>query len=254
VERVAKALMALGLGYWIYVVMPHRGFTRWGWLVIAAGAAGIVAVFSRRLIYWHSEWQNTMREVLADRRPDRGEARANARAALGEGLGAWNLTLADSPVPDAATYAGRTLAELGIPARFGCTVVEVDRNGHAVAGLGPETAVFPGDRLLLLGEPAQVAVAREFLNQEMPPAQNPEAFENAILDHCRVAGPRIGQTLAELQVARRTAVRIVGIQRGDRRIINPTGSERLEEGDALLLLGTLAQIRRFRQWLADSSA
>jgi CPA2 family monovalent cation:H+ antiporter-2 len=234
--------------------MPHGGFTRWGWLLIAIGAAVIVAVFSRRLIYWHSEWQNTMREVLADRRPDRGEVRANARAALGKGLGAWPLTLADSLVPDAAAYAGRTLAELAIPARFGCTVVEVDRNGHAVAGIGPETAVFPGDRLLLLGEPSQVAVAREFLNQEMPPARNPEASESTILDHCQVAGPRAGHTLAELQVARRTGVRIVGIQRGDRRIINPTGNERLEEGDALLLLGTLAQVRRFREWLAGASA
>jgi CPA2 family monovalent cation:H+ antiporter-2 len=133
-------------------------------------------------------------------------------------------------------------------------VVEVDRNGHPLGGLGPETAVFPGDKLLLLGEPAQIATAREFLHHEVGPVPHPEAFETAILDHCRVAGPRAGHTLAELQVARRTGVRVVGIQRGGRRIINPAGSERLEDGDALLLLGTLANLRRFRQWLAGSSA
>jgi CPA2 family monovalent cation:H+ antiporter-2 len=254
VERVVRALLALGLGYWIYVVMPHGSFTRWGWLVIAAGAAAIVTVFSRRLIYWHSEFQSTVRAVLADRPPDRGEARAQARAALGESLGAWHLALADSTVPDDAAYAGRTLAQLAIPARFGCTVVELDRNGHPLTGLGPETAVFAGDELLLLGEPAQIAVAREFLNQEVVPAANPEAPETAILDHCRVTGPRSGHTLAELQVAGRTGVRIVGIQRGDQRIINPAGSQRLEEGDALLLLGTLANLRRFRQWLAGPPA
>ncbi len=251
-ERAGKALLALGLGYWIYLLLPRGDLTRWGWLLIAGGAAVIVAVFSRRLIYWHSEWQNSVREVLADNRGDRGAARAQARAVLGEGLGAWNLTLTDSTVPEAAAYAGCTLAELAIPGRFGCAVVEIDRNGHAVAGLGPETAVFPGDKVLLLGEPAQVGVAREFLNQEMRPDQNPEAVESAVLDQCQVEGPRAGHTLAELQVARRTGVRIVGIRRGDRRIINPAGSERLEAGDALLLLGTLARIHEFRQWLAGS--
>ena len=253
VERVSRALLALALGYWIYVVMPHGAFTRWGWLIIAAGAAAIVAVFSRRLIYWHSEWQSTLRAVFVDRPPDRGEARAQARAALGEGLGAWNLALADSTVPDAAAYAGRTLADLAIPGRFGCTVVEIDRNGQPLSGLGPDTAVFAGDKLLLLGEPAQIAVARDFLNQETVAARPPDAAEGAILEHCRVTGPRAGHTLTELQVARRTGVRIVGIQRGDQRIINPAGSQRLEDGDALLLLGTLANLRRFRQWLAGAA-
>jgi len=47
-----------------------------------------------------------------------------------------------------------------------------------------------------------------------------------------------------------TGVRVAGIQRDGRRILNPAGGEHLREGDNLLLIGTLAKIRQFRQWFA----
>lgn len=252
VERALKALLAVGLGYWLYVVVPQDAFSRWGWIIIALGAFAVVAVFSRRLIYWHSEWQTSVREVLADTRGDAGEVRAHARAALGESLSEWDLELGDCTVPDTAEHTGRTLGELSIPARFGCSVVEVDRNGHAMTALGADVALFPGDKLLLLGQPAQVEAARDFLCAEKPRADGLEAVDTAVLDTCHVPAARAGRTLSDLRVATRTGVRVVGIHRGDRRILNPTGDQVLEEGDALLLLGTLARIRAFRRWFAAS--
>jgi CPA2 family monovalent cation:H+ antiporter-2 len=249
VERGLKALLAVGLGYWIYVVLPKDSLTRWGWLIIAVAGAIVVTVFSRRLIFWHSEWQSSVNEVLADRSGDVGEVRAQARAALGESLEEWNLALGDCLVPDDAGYAGRRLAELSIPARFGCSIIEIDRNGHALTNLGPEAALFPGDRVLLLGEAPQIAAARDFLTQGERSSDQAEAGA-AVLDTIRVTGPKVGRTLAELKLATETGVRVAGIQRDGRRILNPTGGERLHEGDDLLLLGTLAKIRAFRQWFA----
>lgn len=253
-EYGLKAALALGLGYWIYVLLPSDTLTRWAWLVIAGGAAVLVAVFSRRLIYWHSEWQTSVREVLADTSGDTGELRAQARAALGESLGAWNLTLADCLVPDGADYLGRPLAELSIPARFGCSIIEIDRNGHEILGLGSAAALFPGDRVLLLGEAGQVAAAQAFLSFSGTASDRSATLDTAVLDTQTATGPRMGRTLTELQVATRTGVRVVGIQRGGRRILTPAGGERLEEGDELLLLGNLEKIREFRHWLEQPAA
>jgi len=253
-EYGLKAALALGLGYWIYVLLPSDTLTRWAWLVIAGGAAVLVAVFSRRLIYWHSEWQTSVREVLADTSGDTGELRAQARAALGESLGAWNLTLADCLVPDGAGYLGRPLAELSIPSRFGCSIIEIDRNGHEILSLGSAAALFPGDRVLLLGEAGQVAAAQAFLSQSGTAADRSATLDTAVLDTQTATGPRMGRTLAELQVATRTGVRVVGIQRDGRRILTPAGGERLEEGDELLLLGNLEKIREFRHWLDQPTA
>ena len=46
-----------------------------------------------------------------------------------------------------------------------------------------------------------------------------------------------------------TGVRIVGIQRGAQRLIAPSGAERLEPGDDILVSGTIGEIRDFRRWL-----
>lgn len=251
IERGLTAFMLLGLGYWIYVVVPHGALTRWGWVVIAAGAAIILAVFSSRLIYWYSEWQTTVRDVLADTRADVAEYRAMARASLGESLGEWNLGLGDCTLPDHATYAGQSLASLGIPARFGCSVVEIDRNGHALTDLSSDLRVFPGDKLLLLGEPSQLAAAREFLSEETPRAAGIDGVESTVLETCVVRGRRAGASLAELQITQRSGVRVVGIQRGDQRILNPTGEQRLATGDTILLLGSIEKLGQFRKWFYD---
>ncbi|ACB77845.1 cation:proton antiporter [Opitutus terrae] len=252
VERSVKAFALLLMGYWLYAIVPHDALPRWGWLVVAGIAAVFVGVFSRRLVYWHSEWQSSMREVLADNRGNIDENRALARATLGESLSEWNLNLSEVVVPDTATYAGQTLAELSIPARTGCSVVEIERNGYPIPSPGPGLAVFAGDKLLLLGDAAQLASASKVLSAAQPRPHDAEGFEAAILETCRVSAHRAGQTLAELNIARRTGVRVVGIQRGEQRILNPTAQERLEEGDGLLVIGTLTKIREFRRWFAGT--
>lgn len=249
VERGMKALFAVGLGYWIYLLLPTDSLTRWAWLAIAGGAGVVIAVFSRRLIYWHSEWQHSVREVLADTRGDVNEIRAQARAALGESLGEWNLALADCTVPDDAAYVGQPLAELSIPSRFGCSIIEIDRNGHAIVDLGPAVTLFAGDKILLLGEEQQLAAAAKFLTQSVAVADRSEAAGSAVLDTLRASGPSVGHTLEELRIGTRMGVRVIGIQRNGQRILHPASGERLQEGDEVLVLGTLAKIRQFRQWL-----
>jgi CPA2 family monovalent cation:H+ antiporter-2 len=249
IERALKAIILFGLVTWLYLVLPRASFSQWGWVIIAAGATIVVAVFSRRLIFLHSHWQSSMKEVLADNRANAGEMRAEARATLGKDLSEWNVILAESTVPNSAPYIGRTLASLSIPSRFSCSVIEISRNGHSIPAPPSDFALYGGDTLLLMGEPAQIATARKFLEAEAESSVAENGAESAVLDTCQVAGPRVGSTLAELQVTPRTGVRVVGIQRGARRIVNPTADERLEDGDDLLVLGTMSKIRQFRQWL-----
>lgn len=66
-ERMFKASVALALTSWIYLILPQAPFAPWGWLAIAAAASVVAALFSRRLIYWHSQWLSAVRDVLAGR-------------------------------------------------------------------------------------------------------------------------------------------------------------------------------------------
>ena len=251
IEQGFRALAALGLGYWIYALMPIDALPGWGWVVIGTTALIVAIVFSRRLVYWHSSWQSSVQDVLNEDAEGPAEARAHARVALGQGLEGWSMRLEDYVVPDNAAYAGCDLAQMAIPSRFGCSVIEVERNGHVITRTGPDLRIYPGDKLMLLGKDEGLAAARTWIQGDTKTAENGTTeFSGSILQtHALPPGPHDGRTLADLQIARETGVRVVGIQRGDTQIINPNGHQHLEAGDNLLVVGTLDELRAFRRWL-----
>src|SRR5690606_18473103 len=91
VRNALTGLTAVALGIWLYALLPFDQLGFWGWAAIAAAAAVVVAIFSRKLIYWHSEWQTSMREVLAEDPRGRGAAAADAaRGKRQEDLEQWD--------------------------------------------------------------------------------------------------------------------------------------------------------------------
>ncbi|MDR2981094.1 MAG: cation:proton antiporter [Puniceicoccales bacterium] len=252
VAHSVKAAAAIGIGFWLYPLLPTAAttFTLWGWVAILGATAIIIAVFSHRLIYWHSSWRATVQEVLTTQNSPT-EAKAEARANIDQGLEDWDIHLQECEIPDNTAHSGQTLHELAIPSRFGSSVVEIERNGHSILTPGPNTRLYPGDKLLLLGKTDEIAAAREFLESKDNTRPSQEIFSRAVLETCVVEkSPHSGKSFAELQITQNTGVRVVGIQRGDKQIINPTGKEVLVEGDGLLLVGTIEQTRKFASWLA----
>ncbi|MDF3056258.1 MAG: sodium/hydrogen exchanger [Rariglobus sp.] len=250
IEKTLRTVAGLALGYWLYSILPLDALPVWGWLVIGTAALVVVAVFSSRLVYWHSTWQSSVQQVLSEDPDGAAGVRATARVALDQGLESWGMHLEEYVVHDAADYAGCDLAQLAIPSRFGCSVIEVERNGYVITRTGPDLRIYPGDKLLLLGQPEGLAAARTFLSRDKEMVDGSAEFSGSILQtHTLPAGPHSGQTLASLGVARETGVRIVGIHRGTTKIINPGGNEPLQAGDNLLVVGTLDELRAFRRWL-----
>jgi monovalent cation:H+ antiporter-2, CPA2 family len=224
-------------------------------VMIGLAAAVVVAVFSSRLIYWHSEWQSSVRDVLAEDPNGPGGASSQVRAQREHDLRAWDVRLGECVVPDAASYAGHTLAQLSIPSRFGCAILELERNGIVITGIRPDLRLYPGDKLLLLGQADQINTACAFLTREKPARDQAEEFRGSVLETFRIPdGPWNGRALAELKLAQVTGVRVVGIQRGEQRVIAPSGEERLNVGDNVLVAGTLDEIANFRRWLRSKGA
>lgn len=252
VHNVIKALSAVAMAYWIHAILPYDQLGGWGWVIIGTVALVMVAVFSRKLIYWYSEWHSTVKEVLTENaeappKPQRQEA--VERRLMESGLQEWEVRISECIVPDAATYAGQSLAELSIPARFDCVVLEVERNGIVITTMRPDLCIYPGDKLLMMGEAKRLKEACAALNKEHHPRSDSEDFRGSVLETLEVPqGPWCDRSLANLNIGRMTGTRIVGIRRGDRRIIAPSGQEHLMAGDNLLVTGTLREIEAFRRW------
>ncbi len=249
VQGAIKTAGAVLLGAWLYAILPIDELGAWGWGVIAAIAVVAVTVFSNRLIYWHSHWQSTVRDVLAED-ADAANRSSAERLRRDNDLASWHVRLGDCIVPDDARYAGQTLTELAIPSRFGCAIIEIERNGIVITAVRPELRLYPGDRLLLLGRPEQIEATQKFLTTERLARDESDEFHGTVLETFALReSARTGRTLADLKVAQETGVRIVGIRRDADTLIAPSGAEALLPGDRVLVAGTLAEIRRFRLWL-----
>lgn len=243
-----RSVATVAMVTWVASFAP-TGAARWALPVSALVAVAAFVGLRRRMIYWHSELEVGLQEVLGEA----GAARLSATSVpwAGRTHEEWNLGVSDCVVPDLAECSGRTLAQLGLRSRFGCTVVGVERQGCMIPLPGPGEALFPRDKVLLLGAPAQMAAAKAALGAVA--ATEASEFDAVGLETIVVpAGSRAaGATLAELALSSVHGVQLAGVGRGPMRILNPGPEERLRTGDELLALGTPVKLRAFRAWVRE---
>jgi len=246
VENSFKLLSAVGITYWLYRVAPIENLSNWALLTIVGLLAVVLIIFSRRLIYWHSRWHGSLSTVFIDSKSDDG---AHRRLWMQHSVG-WDINLQQFTLPELAACSGKRIAELQVRSRFGCTIVEIERQGHTIMTPEPATVLYPGDRLLLLGSAEQIAALREELGK-LKAGDELSDFDAVRLQSVPIqGGPHVGSSLAELRIPLHTGVLVVGINRSGVKTINPAGEERLSEGDELLLLGSPTQISQFEAWLS----
>ncbi len=115
----------------------------------------------------------------------------------------------------------------------------------------PTDRLFPGDLLLVVGTEDQISKGSELLSKEGMAGEESADFSESVLDEVQISsGARVfGLTIAKSGIASSTGVQVVGIERDGKRWLNPHGDEVFQDGDRLLLLGSAAEIRAFRNWL-----
>lgn len=247
-EAGFKVVAAVLMFIWLSAIVPIGGMGSWMPLVALVIAVGAIFLLRRKLIYWHSVLEVELQERLVSAGRPMDGTTPPILAAHSE----WQLTLTESLVPDLADVRGRTLGELGLRARTGCMVVRVERQGVVVETPPADFALFPRDRVLLLGTPEQAAAGKAFVGQVTTNAE-PAEIDDVTMEAVEVpvGSPRAGCTLAELAPAKAVGVQVAGINRGGARILNPGGDVKLFPGDEVLVLGTADQVRAFETWLAE---
>ena len=167
--------------------------------------------------------------------------------------GEWNLHMIDCTLPDLADCQGKTIAELGLRTRFGCSVVGIERQGYMIPLPGPETVLYARDKVLLLGTVEQVKAGKHFLHAVSGAPVNQTVFDEVSMEVVVVPAwsPIAGCTLGEFAPAQKHGVLIAGLNRHGVRILNPSSTEVLRAGDEVLALGSAHQIRDFKTWLQE---
>jgi di/tricarboxylate transporter len=147
---------------------------------------------------------------------------------------------------------GRSVVDLQLGSEYGLVVLFLLRADEPrFLHLG-ETALEPGDILLISGRRERVEDLVEHspglkllghpAEQEEFPAASGELVEVVVPPRAEA----IGKTLVDLDLRRRTRLTGVAIWRGDRPIRTDVGATPLEEGDALLLYGPRQEVRSYK--------
>jgi monovalent cation:H+ antiporter-2, CPA2 family len=248
VETGVKVIAGVVMYVWLSAAVPVAVMGRWAPLVVLL-LAGVVVLFARhKLVYWHSLLETELQDRLVQ-----NDAKFTGTAApwLAE-HSEWQLGLNECVLPDQADVRGKTLGELALRSRFGCTVAGVERQGVMVGNPTPQTALYPRDKVLLLGDAKQTAACKDFLlhvSGNLPES----SFDEVRMEMVKVTheSPLAGRTLAELAPTKQVGVQVAGIHRGGLRILNPGGEERLLVHDDVLVLGAPDQIKAFRRWVRE---
>ncbi len=243
-----RLVATVALVVWVASFAP-TGSARWTLLGSVLVVVAVLGLLRRRLIYWHSELEVGLQDMLGEGTGQRMSATSVPWA--GTKHEEWAMGVTDCVLPDLAACSGRTLAQLELRSRFGCTVVGIERQGCMITLPGPGEALFPRDKVLLLGAPGQWAAAKAALGAVA--AEESSDFDVVGLDTVTVPeGSRsAGVTLGALAPSAVHGVQIAGVRRGARRILNPGGDEFLRAGDELLTLGTPVKLRAFKAWVRE---
>lgn len=246
VEAAMKLVAAIALGLWLSTLVPMGWGGRWMVPATLAGSLLALLLLRRTLIRWHSELEVDLEDTLAEA----GRREAALLASRWAEHEKWNLRLIDCVLPDLADCRGRTLRELDLQRRFGCTIVGIERQGHVVALPSGATALYPRDRLLLLGSPRDLEAGRDYLRATGDDVDD-RGFEDVRFEELRVpeGSPADGRALGALPDGAGRMIRVAGIERAGVRLLAPGAAEVLRAGDRLLALGSPEALAELRAWV-----
>jgi CPA2 family monovalent cation:H+ antiporter-2 len=252
-QTMLKAVAACLLLAWLLVMVPFGPWVFW----TSAGAVACVLVFApffwRRLVRVHSRFELEFREKM--KAASTPGSTSGLPATILERPQEWNLEIDELTLAFSTAHAGRSIAELNIRKRFGCSIVAIERQGLILPNPSARERLYGGDKLLLLGTGEQLPVAAQFLHEGARGDADAAGFEDVGMETLTVPehAPHLGRTLMEWGLIERHGIQVCGIQRGEQRLLIPSSEERILAGDRLLLLGPHDKIRDFRTMLGRSA-
>ncbi|KAM3103045.1 cation:proton antiporter [Phormidesmis sp. 146-12] len=177
-------------------------------------------------------------------RPERPsyEISRDLKAATGEMNSKWYS------LPEASPLLGMTIEETDIRHLTGVSLVAIRRAGGAELDYPDSlTTLEQGDRVLIVGEPNEVAAFDELAKGEAAvPAPN------ASCQWIQMPGDSmmVGKTIAQIDPLQQYGIRIQAVRREGKFLRSPEDEVALQEGDRLLLCGSFHALIQAREAIA----
>ncbi len=236
------------VGLWLATLLP--------WDLLGLGFIGVLAIATlitarmswRWFIRVHHQMERDLKEMVE---PDYHGYRAGAfyASSLRSAREDWDLHLKEFKLPDLFFAAGQTIGSINLRNRTGATIIGIDRQYLAINQITPQTQLFSGDTLFLLGTQNQIERAVTLLDREDDKSGTAATLHRAVLNSLVIApsSSLVGRCLSEIDWSPRLGVQILAVRSGGHDRVSPPAATTLSAGDTLLIAGTESAIKAARQ-------
>jgi len=234
---------------WVLSAVPDRNATTsLVSLLRAAHFSGKLALTARSPAdaeHYHALGADLVLRPFADAAEQAVDALNAAMHLLPRDSG-WPTALREVRLESGSVWAGKSLGEIPLRRETGASVLAVSRAGATFFDPEASLVLYPGDRVVLLGEPESLEAAAEFITRRQLGAPDPEdrfvITTVEIPEHCNLAG----RTLAEARFRQDFGVSVIGVERDDSQLRAPNAQTRLQVGDRLVVAGRAHALEEFR--------
>lgn len=230
-QLVAASLVLI----WLINFLPLGNFRGWLLLAVVGLSALALTLGWRKLIRWHSNLEISLHDTLSSKPQTQNSEHRNRWDKAGRH---WGIVLREIDLPENYIYAGQSLNDLALRQKTGASLVAVDRHGYTLQKVGPDTCLYPGDKILMLGEPHQIKMVENLLLMDTGIRQK-TTLDSVLLESLQIGEDSVfvGKRLLDLQWPRRYDVQVAAVRRDGRTMLSPTAEFELISGDELLLIG-----------------
>lgn len=151
-----------------------------------------------------------------------------------------DIHLADFDIPVDSSWIGKTLSELNLGRKYGVHIVSILRGSRRINIPGPHSALFPQDKIQVIGTDAQLLHFGEEMHQADTVVDETEVERSEItLKQFVIASDSafVGKTIKESGIRDHYQCLIVGVERDGHSLMTPDVNIPFQEGDVIWVVG-----------------
>lgn len=155
-----------------------------------------------------------------------------------------DLHIADVNVPMDSLWAGKTLKELNLGARFGASISSIQRGARRINIPDGTNIIFPGDVLHVIGSDEQLtllnnALQKEILHEETDIEKREMKLRRLVI---KKNSPFYGKTLITSKMRDKYNLMFVGMEEGEESLSSVSTNYPFREGDIIWVVGEAKDI------------
>lgn len=247
--EVVRIIIGIALiGFWVDKSISAKASV----LLLVPLAIAFLYLFSKRIQRFYQRIEGSFLTNLNARetaalKNNAPEEMLKKTASLRSQLLPWSAGIIDMEVNPNADYIGKTLLELGWREKYGINLAYIKRGKKLIHAPGRYNKLLPYDHAGIIATDEQMPVFKPvFENADVTESENSE-IANIVLQKIVVDEYNRfkGLSIRESAIREKTSGLVIGIERGNERILNPDSSTVFEWDDVVWLV---VDRNKFKSW------